>query len=191
MNSFIGRFGSIVGLLWLLGVKLVAAETQTSATTNEFASVRFDNDSTCIVWPDGSVEKVTALAGKKESGSADIRIWYLTVAMNLMAKKGFVVVYIDNRDVLMSRTDSRPKREYAAVRFTGENTSLVWPDGKQEKVSDLSARKSHEPADIRLWYLTVAMNAMGRRGFQPTRSDRDAFWRMDAVDVWMDRVLPE
>lgn len=191
MNSFIGRFGSILALLWLLGVGLVAAETPPSATTNEFASVRFDNDNTCIVWPDGSVEKVTELAGKKEPGSADIRIWYLTVAMNLMAKKGFVVLYIDNRDVVMTRTDSKPKREYAAVRFTGENTSLVWPDGKQEKVSELVSRKTHQPADIRMWYLTVAMNAMGRRGFQATRSDRDSFWRMDAVDFWMERVLPE
>ena len=109
--------------------------------------------------------------------------------MNIMSKKGFVAIYIDNRDVMMMRTSKHPKREYAAVRFSGKNTSIVWPDGKSESVLTISGQKSHEPADIRLWYLTVASNAMGKSGFQPTQTNRDSFWRMDSLDIWMEKLV--
>lgn len=62
-----------------------------------------------------------------------------------------------------------------------EQDDRRWPDWLH--------RKSHEPADFRMWYVTVAMNAMGRKGFRPIQRDRDLFWRMDTVDFWMERVL--
>ena len=155
----------------------------------EYASVRFDGELTCITWQDGSVQKVSNDSKSREIGNADPRIWHLTVAMNIMSKKGFVAIYIDNRDVMMMRTSKYPKREYAAVRFSGKNTSIVWPDGKSQSVLSISGQKSHEPADIRLWYLTVASNAMGKSGFQPTQTNRDSFWRMDSLDIWMEKLV--
>lgn len=181
------RIGALSTSALASGVTL--AQSAQPEQAFEYASARFDNDTTCIVWPDGSVEKVATTIGRKDPGTADIRIWYLTVAMNLMARKGFQVVYIDNKDVVMSRSGTRPVREYAAVRFTGDNTSIVWPDGALERVLPAGTKKSYQPADIRMWFVTVAMSSMGRRGFRPVRLDRDMFWRMDTVDFWMEREV--
>lgn len=60
-----------------------------------------------------------------------------------------------------------------------------------DKVLPLGGRKSHEPADFRMWYVTVALNAMGRKGFRPIHHDRDPYWRMDTVDFWTERMLPQ
>lgn len=171
----------------------VSAQDSAKPVIYEYASVRFDGEKTCIVWQDGSVDRVTSLIGTKDYEPADKRIWYLTVAFNIMSKRGFEPSFFDNTDMTMVRSSAKtkPKREYAAVRFTGQNTSIVWPDGKVDKVSALSQQKTYEPADIRMWYLTEAMNLMGKKGFKPVRVEQDVFWRMDPVAVWMVRDLTE
>jgi hypothetical protein len=184
----------LVALLLIATLSLNNASSQDTAprhTAYEYASVRFDGASTCIVWQDGTIDKVTAVVGKKTYEPADMRIWYLTVAMNIMAKKGFVALIIDNSEVIMMRSSAKPKREYAATRFTGTDTSVVWPDGNVDKVLALSGKKNHNPADIRMWHITGAMNLMGAKGFIPFRSSRDTFWRADMVDVWMEKILAE
>jgi hypothetical protein len=42
-----------------------------------------------------------------------------------------------------------------------------------------------------MWYLTEAMNHLGKKGFRPVRVAQDAFWRLDPVDIWMVRDLTE
>jgi hypothetical protein len=81
----------------------------------EYASVRFMEERTSIVWPDGTVENVMALNGKQkfDNGSekypkgADYRMYWLTVAMNIMGQRGFDFVYMNGPDVVMKRQVSR------------------------------------------------------------------------------------
>lgn len=81
----------------------------------EYASVRFMEEKTSIVWPDGTVESVMAALGKQkfDNGSekypkgADYRMYWLTAAMNMMGKRGFEFVYMNGPDVVMRRQVSR------------------------------------------------------------------------------------
>jgi len=48
---------------------------------------------TSFVWPDGTVEKLVVLRpGLKRTNDIDERIFYLTVAMNAAAEKGFELI---------------------------------------------------------------------------------------------------
>lgn len=66
---------------------------------------------TSIVWPDGKVENVMSLAGKpnfsngteKYPRNTDYRMYWLTVAMNLMAQRGFELAQMHDADVVMQR----------------------------------------------------------------------------------------
>jgi len=83
----------------------------TSAATYEYASVRFTEDKTCIVWPGGKTENVFELSGKAKFDGwnehypkgADFRMYWLTVAMNIMGKRGFELVHMEGPDVVMRR----------------------------------------------------------------------------------------
>lgn len=80
----------------------------------EYATARFMEEKTSIVWPDGKVESVILLNGGKkfDNGSekypkgADYRMYWLTVAMNIMARQGFEFVHMHDRDVVMKRRAS-------------------------------------------------------------------------------------
>ena len=101
--------------------KVVAQETRgslkdaASTPVVEYASVRFMDEKTSIVWPDGTVENVMASNGKqkfdnggeKHPKGADYRMYWLTVAMNIMGKRGFDFVYMNGPDVVMKRQVSR------------------------------------------------------------------------------------
>jgi hypothetical protein len=66
-------------------------------------------DKTSIVWPDGTVDNVMNLFGKKnfDNGSekypkgSDYRMYWLTIAMNIMGKKGFEFAFMQDTDVVM------------------------------------------------------------------------------------------
>src|SRR5688572_5019107 len=63
----------------------------------EYATVRFMEERTSIVWPDGTVQNVIDLAGsakfpgtnEKYPKGSDFRMFWLTKAMNIAAQKGF------------------------------------------------------------------------------------------------------
>ena len=82
-----------------------------SRSVFEYASARFMEEKTSIVWPDGKVENVLVLNGSKkfDNGSekypkgADYRMYWLTIAMNIMARQGFEFVHMNERDVVMKR----------------------------------------------------------------------------------------
>ena len=58
----------------------------------EYASVRFMGKNTSFVWPDGTVEKLYVLIPDfKRPSEADDRIYHLTMAINLAAKRGFEI----------------------------------------------------------------------------------------------------
>lgn len=81
----------------------------------EYGSVRFMEENTSIVWPDGTVENVMILSGKqtfnnkgeKYPKGADYRMYWLTVAMNIMGRRGFEFVHMNGPDVIMKRQVSR------------------------------------------------------------------------------------
>jgi hypothetical protein len=59
--------------------------------------------------------------------------------------------------------------EYASIRFMGgQRTCITWPDGTVEKLSSLSTQKRPETADERMFYLTIAVNILAKRGFEFT-----------------------
>src|SRR5215469_2017972 len=64
-------------------------------------------------------------------------------------------------------------QEYASVRLAGDRTSIIWPDGTVQKVIAFGGQKRPEAADERMWYLTGALNIMGRRGFEPIHFSND------------------
>lgn len=84
---------------------------QLTGSRFEYASVRFMEERTSIVWPDGTVENVMTLAGKGKPGSpsekfpkgSDFRMYWLTVAMNIMGQRGFELVHMHDADVVMVR----------------------------------------------------------------------------------------
>ncbi len=78
-------------------------------------------------------------------------------------------------------TGNHPVYEYATVRFMGADTSIIWPDGNTDKVTGLSSKARPETADTRMFYLTLAMNIMGKKGF--------TLVHMEGSDVVMMRVV--
>lgn len=83
----------------------------TASRIVEYATVRFAEERTSIVWPDGSVEKVMETVPQKKfnNGSerypkdADYRMYWMTIAMNLMAQRGYEIVSLNDRDLVMKR----------------------------------------------------------------------------------------
>ena len=98
-----------------VGILLVAFSADTpptetwAGTTLEYASVRWGGDKTSIIWPDGTTQKVVAFGGKRRPDGIDERAWYVTGAMNIMAKRGFELVHMGNEDVVMKRIATKPK----------------------------------------------------------------------------------
>ena len=87
-----------------------APPTETWAgTLCEYASVRWSGDRTSIIWPDGTTQKVIAFGGRKRPDGTDERAWYLTGAMNIMARRGFEFVHMSIDDVVMRRTVNKQK----------------------------------------------------------------------------------
>ena len=110
-------------------------------------------------------------------------MFWLTISMNIMSKKGFEFLHTAGPDVVMSRITSSEiaKYEYASVRFMEENTGIVWADGSVMKVVPESGLKRPKDADYRMFWLTVSMNIMAKRGFE--------FVYMDGADVITRRLL--
>ncbi len=94
------------------------AQNAAPATTNpfhmhvfEYATSHFDEENTAILWPDGTQERVADLNPRKkfDHGSekyprgADFRMYMLTTAMNLMAQRGYEIVSLNDRDLIMKR----------------------------------------------------------------------------------------
>jgi len=63
--------------------------------------------------------------------------------------------------------------EFASVRWAGDRTSIIWPDGTVQKVIAFGGKKRPEAADERMWYLTGAINIMGKRGFEIAHATND------------------
>ena len=56
----------------------------------EYASVRFmGGDKVVVVWPGGKVEPLSSLHTTKRPDIADQRLYYFTVALNLLSQQGF------------------------------------------------------------------------------------------------------
>lgn len=69
----------------------------------EYGCFRFAGDQTTIIWPDGSTQRVIPFGGRRRPDKADERMWYITAAINIMAAKGFEIVWLDEDDVIMRR----------------------------------------------------------------------------------------
>jgi len=77
--------------------------------------------------------------------------------------------------------------EYATVRFMGGGrTSFVWPDGKVEKLIDLNPAKRPDTADERMFYLTIAMNVLAQKGFEPATIPS---LETHTDDIWVRRPI--
>ena len=56
----------------------------------EYASVRFmGGERVVVVWPSGKVEPLSNLLSTKRPDIADQRLYYFTVALNLLSQQGF------------------------------------------------------------------------------------------------------
>lgn len=78
---------------------------------------------------------------------------------------------------------SGPVYEYASVRWMGDKTSIIWPDGRVQKVIPFGGRKRPDATDERMWYLAGAMNIMGKKGFELAHMSND--------DLVMKRLGPK
>jgi hypothetical protein len=77
--------------------------------------------------------------------------------------------------------------EYASIRFVpGGRTIIMWPDGTTDKLSDLNTTKDPDNLDERLYYLTLAVNLLAQKGFEPALIPS---LPPDANDVWVRRSL--
>jgi hypothetical protein len=81
----------------------------------------------------------------------------------------------------------KPTYEYASVRFVpGGRTIIMWPDGTTDKLGDLNTTKDPDNVDERLYYLTLAVNLLAQKGFEPALIPS---LPPDGNDVWMRRSL--
>src|SRR5438045_197831 len=56
----------------------------------EYASVRYmGGQQTTFNWPDGTSEKLSSLSKVKRPNNSDERMFYLTIAVNILASKGY------------------------------------------------------------------------------------------------------
>jgi len=109
MKRLVASVGFSVGILFA-AFSADAPPTETWAgAVYEYASVRWSGDKTSIIWPEGTTQRVIAFGGKKRPEGADERAWYLTGAINIMARRGFEFVYMSNDDVLMKRAVTKQK----------------------------------------------------------------------------------
>jgi len=88
-TSFISLAVSIIAVLVLLENRAQTQESHPRARY-EYASVRFmGGENVVVVWPDGKVEQLSKLQPTKRPGIADQRLYYFTIALNLLSQKGF------------------------------------------------------------------------------------------------------
>ena len=104
----------IVVFLKALHSRAQAPKEPGLSITFEYASVRFMEEKTSIVWPDGSLQNVMELSGKKKYPNgeyypkgSDYRMYWLTMAINIMGKRGFEFAFMNNDDVIMKRSVGR------------------------------------------------------------------------------------
>jgi hypothetical protein len=115
MKKLILPIAIIASILLTISIKPRAQEagkgSQTAAPRSaEYASIRFMEERTSIVWPDGTVEKVMDLVpkkkfdgGEKYPKESDYRMYWLTMGMNVAAQKGYELTHMNDRDVIMVR----------------------------------------------------------------------------------------
>lgn len=103
MKTKIAVLFLLIGLTLLAPLQLLQAQETESPKQYEYATARFMGYNTSIVWEDGTVEKIVKTSGFKYPSNADFRMYMLTVAMNMMAKKGYQLIVLDGSDVIMRR----------------------------------------------------------------------------------------
>jgi hypothetical protein len=119
MNKPLFSISIIVVILAIITLRPTAQEgvkPNGAPRVAEYATVRFAEERTSIVWPDGSVEKIMELIPQKKfnNGSerypkdADYRMYWMTMAMNHMAQRGFEIVSLNDRDLVMKRSLRSP-----------------------------------------------------------------------------------
>jgi hypothetical protein len=99
-----------VGLAFVASSENSASLAISTPATCEFATVRWAGDRTSIIWPDGTTDRVIAFGGRKRPMNIDEKAWCLTGAMNIIAKRGFDFVQMNNDDLIMKRPASSASR---------------------------------------------------------------------------------
>ena len=88
----------------------------------------------------------------------------ITLCVLTLIAVGSIFVYTAARS---AEDTSTVHYEYASVRYQGgQKTSIVWPDGRVEKISNLNNAKRPDTADERMFYLTIAVNLLAKQGFE-------------------------
>ncbi|MGB0583065.1 MAG: hypothetical protein ACPGVU_25555, partial [Limisphaerales bacterium] len=105
-------------VVFVAGLVHVHSQSQSGrkqvANSFEYASARFMEQRTTIFWPDGTVQNVMDTKGKKKfpggeyyPKNTDYRMYWLTVAINMMSQRGYELVHMKDNDVLMKRLAGR------------------------------------------------------------------------------------
>jgi len=102
---------SLAGLCLLTSL---AAERNTTAEPTsfqvaEFITIRWDGpDNTCVIRPSGKIDKLKQLFGRyPRPDGVDERVYYMTVAMNAVAKEGYEFAGMANDEIVMRRSIPR------------------------------------------------------------------------------------
>jgi hypothetical protein len=106
---------SLILLLSLLSLgavhilKLRAAEPSTFQVS-EFATIRWaGRDNTYLIHPNGKVDKLKILFERfpRPEGGIDERAYYMSIAMNAVAKEGFEFAGMTGDEIVMKRPVAR------------------------------------------------------------------------------------
>jgi hypothetical protein len=112
MKRIIPLIVAIASILLMITLKPNAQEAKSNQSAapriGGYATIRFMEERTSIVLPDGTVETVMDLVpkkkfdgGEKYPKGSDYRMYWLTIAMNQLAQRGYELVQMNDKDVVM------------------------------------------------------------------------------------------
>jgi hypothetical protein len=95
--------------LGIVSIRPVSSQSSTRRAAHEYATVWWDGtDNSKLIRPDGTVESLAPLfMPTKRPASTDDRSFYLTLALNTLAKDGWEYAGTLNKDIILKRPAAR------------------------------------------------------------------------------------
>ena len=106
------------------------------------------------------------------------------IALLSLSFSAVLLIYLASTRIRAADESSLQRFEYSTIRWAGrDNTQLIRPNGKIEKLRALFERYARpDGTDERAFYMSIAMNAAAKEGFE--------FAGMTPDEIVMKRAVP-
>lgn len=104
------------------------------------------------------------------------------ICISLVVLGGFTALVLWAQAPTPPANPSEAEYEYASIRYDGDlKTQVFFPDGRVEKLHQITGVKRPAKVDERMWDFTMAMNFFAKSGYEPipgiSRTDSDLSFR--------------